>query len=347
MRGEPIAARPVSTSERFWKWCKRRPAQAALIGIAILAVLASAAAAGFWEYRERERVADLRVEVDDLVHRGQEALAVDEIETAQERFREAWRVVQGEDALAAYRTGVAGWLDHSLRAANRQAWKQRTPPREYDERRDNAIAMSLLLDGSDAAAIAGAREAIAAALAFTLADDAAWQCERELLAIVDAAMLERMGNSGAALARMEEAGEGGSRAFLRKKAEYVFRMDRRDDAKRALARAGTFPPDEAAERFLAGIEMLRARDFAAAEWEFEAVLDAAPEHFLARYCAALSAYHQNRIAEAKVGFTACIAQRPRFAGSYHHRAECRMKLGDAAGAHRDRTRAAELRAAGR
>ncbi|HEY2908843.1 MAG TPA: serine/threonine-protein kinase, partial [Gemmataceae bacterium] len=194
LRGEPIAARPVSTSERFWKWCKRRPAQAALIGIAILAVLASAAAAGFWEYRERERVADLRVEVDDLVHRGQEALAVDEIETAQERFREAWRVVQGEDALAAYRTGVAGWLDHSLRAANRQAWKQRTPPREYDERRDNAIAMSLLLDGSDAAAIAGAREAIAAALAFTLADDAAWQCERELLAILDAAMLERMGN---------------------------------------------------------------------------------------------------------------------------------------------------------
>src|SRR6185437_13729638 len=339
LRGEPIVARRVSNGEHLWKWCRRKPAQAALIGVAILAIFASVAAAGFWEYRERERVAELRGEVDDLVHRGQEALAQDDMETAQERFGEAWRIVQGEDALTAYRTGVAGWLDQSLRAANRQAWKQRTPPREYDERRDEAIAASLLLDGSDAAAIAAAREAIAAALAFTLPDDAVWGGERELLAMVDAAMLEREGNNGAALARMEEAGEGTSRAFLRKKADYLSRLNRGDAAKSALARAGMLPPDDVAERFLTGLDKLRTRSFAAAEREFEAVLDASPEHFLARYCEALSARHQTRFAEAKVGFTACIAQRPRFAGSYRYRAECRMKLGDADGAHRDRTRA--------
>ena len=54
-------------------------------------------------------------------------------------------LVQGEPALQDHQTGVAGWLDHSRRAANQQRWKQRVPPREYDELRDEAVVRSLLL----------------------------------------------------------------------------------------------------------------------------------------------------------------------------------------------------------
>ena len=36
MQGEPIAARPAGSAERFWKWCRRRPA---LSGLAALLVL--------------------------------------------------------------------------------------------------------------------------------------------------------------------------------------------------------------------------------------------------------------------------------------------------------------------
>ncbi len=36
---EPILARPISTSERVWKWAKRRPAMVALLGVSVAAVV--------------------------------------------------------------------------------------------------------------------------------------------------------------------------------------------------------------------------------------------------------------------------------------------------------------------
>ncbi|HEV3006950.1 MAG TPA: protein kinase, partial [Pirellulales bacterium] len=37
---EPIHARPVSAGERLWRWCRRRPAQAALVAASVVAVIA-------------------------------------------------------------------------------------------------------------------------------------------------------------------------------------------------------------------------------------------------------------------------------------------------------------------
>ena len=107
-------------------------------------------------------------------------------------------------------------------------------------------------------------------------------------------------------------------------------------------RAERFPPDENAARFLGGMDRLRRRDFAGAAREFEALLEAAPEHFTARLFQALCALHQGRPAEARVGLTACVAQRPRFAWSYQFRGECAQKLGDLDAATRDFERAAAL-----
>lgn len=36
MGGEPIAARPVSRPERMWRWCRRKPALAAAVGLLIV-----------------------------------------------------------------------------------------------------------------------------------------------------------------------------------------------------------------------------------------------------------------------------------------------------------------------
>src|SRR5262249_21127625 len=42
IRGEPIHARPTSTGERFWRWCRRNPRVAGLAGtVATLLVLLS------------------------------------------------------------------------------------------------------------------------------------------------------------------------------------------------------------------------------------------------------------------------------------------------------------------
>jgi hypothetical protein len=39
LAGEPILARPVARAERLWRWCRRKPAQAAVVGLSALGVV--------------------------------------------------------------------------------------------------------------------------------------------------------------------------------------------------------------------------------------------------------------------------------------------------------------------
>jgi tetratricopeptide (TPR) repeat protein/tRNA A-37 threonylcarbamoyl transferase component Bud32 len=341
LNGKPIMARPTPTWDRAWKWCRRRPTHAALIAVAAVLVFGVAVAGGIRNRLEQERITDARNEVEALVKEGQQALLRNEDDAAEERFRQAWVRVQGEPALRDYETGVAGWLDHARRAATSHRWTQRVPPREYDERRDEALLLSLLLDpGPDA--VKAAREAVSAALELTLPDDPAWRAEREQLVLLDADLVRSEGGAEAALIRLVGAKEFSSHLFYTRRAAYLDELGRADEAEVARARAARFPPNEPAARFLAGVDQLRRRDFTQAARAFEAVLDAEPGHFTARLFLALAALHQGRPAEAKVGLTACIAQRPRFAWSYLYRGQCCEKMGDPAAAKRDFARATEL-----
>src|SRR5207302_242115 len=127
--GEPVRARPTPAWERAWKWCRRRPTQAALAAVGVLLVVTALVVALLRQHLEKQRLADVRDEVARLVQEGQDALVRDDVDTAQERFRVAWMRVQAEPALGDEQTHVAGWLDHSRRAVNRHRWKQRIPPR--------------------------------------------------------------------------------------------------------------------------------------------------------------------------------------------------------------------------
>jgi WD40 repeat protein len=44
-RGEPVQARPAGSAERLWKWCRRRPAVAALLAAVVLSLVAGTAVA--------------------------------------------------------------------------------------------------------------------------------------------------------------------------------------------------------------------------------------------------------------------------------------------------------------
>ncbi|MCE9560780.1 MAG: protein kinase [Planctomycetes bacterium] len=341
--GKPITARPTPTWERGWKWCRRRPTHAALIAVSLLLMISGVAGAAIWERREQQRVATTRSEVEALMTEGQQALIRQDDDIAEAKFRDAWIKVQGEPALRDYQTGVAGWLDHSRRAANRQRWKQRVPPREYDELRDEAMFQSVLLDPRRPESVRAAREAVAAALQLTLPDDPAWRQERERLILLDADLLHFEAGAAPALARLEVTADFSSRLYHTRKASFLDQLGRKAEAARERERAERFPPDENTTRFLEGMDRIRKRDFAGAAVAFETILDVEPEHFTARLFQALCSLNQNRPSEARVGLTACIAQRPRFAWCYLFRGQCAEKLANPAAAKRDFERAAELR----
>jgi tetratricopeptide (TPR) repeat protein len=71
--GKPIAARPVGVGERAWKWVKRRPAPAALIGVGVVAAIVLPVVGITWYVqvrRERDRALHssqvARQAIDDL-----------------------------------------------------------------------------------------------------------------------------------------------------------------------------------------------------------------------------------------------------------------------------------------
>jgi tRNA A-37 threonylcarbamoyl transferase component Bud32/tetratricopeptide (TPR) repeat protein len=345
LKGEPIMARPTPVWEQTWKWCRRHPTHAALGAVGVLLLVSGITAAGVWNHLEERRIASERDRVEVLVAEGQEALARDDEARAEARFREAWEIVQGEPALRDYQTGVSGWLDHARRSANKHRWNQRVPPPEYPERRDEAFYRSLLLEPEKIDSLKSARESIAVALDLTLPNDPAWKPERERLAVLEADVLLAGPGPDAALARLEREGPGSSRLFHARRAVCLERLDRRAEADAARREAERFPPEEQAARLFAGMERVRRRDFVSAARDFEGVLDAEPEHFAARLFLAVCAMQQNRPGEAKVGLTACIAQRPYCACSYQLRGRCEEQLGNATAARRDFDRAAELRLA--
>ncbi len=341
--GEPIAARRTPKWERAWKWCRRRPTRAALIAVAVALLLSGIGASIVLDRLDQDRVARTRSEVESLVLEGQAALERDDDIAAEAKFREALFRIRREPALRDFDLGVTGLLDHSRRVANHQLWLQRSPPREYDEKRDVALFLSLLQASPGMGdPMRTALDAVAAAQELTLPTDPAWRQERERLRLLEADLLRTGSGAAKALACLDGTEEFSSRLFHTRRADYLDELGRRPEAADERRRAEQFPPDESATRLFHGIERFRHRDFAGASRALETVLDLEPAHFSARLFQALCALNLNRPSEAKVGLTACIAQRPRFAWNYFYRGQCAEKLGDAAGAKRDFARASEL-----
>jgi serine/threonine-protein kinase len=56
--GQPIKARPVGWAERSWRWCRRKPASAALIATALVSVGLALAGARWLEQQQAERRAE-------------------------------------------------------------------------------------------------------------------------------------------------------------------------------------------------------------------------------------------------------------------------------------------------
>jgi WD40 repeat protein len=88
LAGEPVAARPVGRVGRIWRWCRRNPAVAALLGLVAATLLLGAAAATFFAVRAEHKAAEAAREAGEKERQRLEAEA--------ERLRAEGLVVEKE-----------------------------------------------------------------------------------------------------------------------------------------------------------------------------------------------------------------------------------------------------------
>jgi WD40 repeat protein/serine/threonine protein kinase len=130
--GEPIAARPVSRTERVWRWCRRRPAVAGLLA-ALVAALAGGVAAATYKGVEAE------------LRRRELARALDDREAALREARERALAEQRERGKADAATRDAEGRRKEAVAANAEL-------RQESYFRTVALAQRCWLEGNSARA---------------------------------------------------------------------------------------------------------------------------------------------------------------------------------------------------
>jgi WD40 repeat protein/tetratricopeptide (TPR) repeat protein len=141
-RGEPIIARPVGATGRVWKWARRRPSLAILLGLTAAALVGGTGVSAYFAVEAKQRARDAEragEEKQRALEAAQEARRQSDLRAAESRFRvaldqceagavdrgmftmlEAWRTAP-KDA-AAFRRGVR---------TNLAAWSRQLPILEH------------------------------------------------------------------------------------------------------------------------------------------------------------------------------------------------------------------------
>jgi WD40 repeat protein/tRNA A-37 threonylcarbamoyl transferase component Bud32 len=110
LKGEPIMARPVSRLERGWRWAKRRPAAAALLGVSGVAVLALSGVGTGLYYNARLQEALEQTERQKDKAEGAQREETAQRQVAQAALREAHFHQYFHFIARAY----AGWRDGNM-----------------------------------------------------------------------------------------------------------------------------------------------------------------------------------------------------------------------------------------
>jgi len=358
LAGEPICAKPASARERAWKWARRRPALAALLGSVFVGIM-SLVGLILWhhtdlqvrlgqalederlareaeeEAADRERLTQLGVKVNELLHAAEAALAAQDWQGANLQLSRARDQVADESGLVQWQPRIERLADH---VAEQRRARERL--KLFVERHNEALFQATLFTGDDAAAARQTTQnATVAALAlFGLADDSSRPPEvdspfysaRERSEVVagcyellfiwadvsletvsDQSDEERRVRARQALRILDRAAQLDvkTQAYHRRRAHYLALGGDQEAAASERRRADSLAPRNALDHFLLGQEEYRAGDTKKAIASFENVLQIDPEHFWASYYVALGWLKAKQPNQAIASLTACLSRR--------------------------------------
>jgi serine/threonine protein kinase/tetratricopeptide (TPR) repeat protein len=355
----PIKARPVSTPERAWRWCRRNPRVAALSGAlavigCVLAVTVYAASAR--EARERQTI-------DEAGQLAQERLRLAADAMAAGDYRHAAVLMAVSDPIVARAPALA-----SLRESKRRLTSQVAHFREFQERLDDLRFKALLAGSLDSEVLEReCREAVQFYDDFRAGKGSAadglprLEPAQELLfkedsfdlllaaAAIEAQIAGKLSNTNAEkaaarsgisyLARAEGLLPISTRALYAVRANLWTHAGEAKAAQEDEERAKQIVANSAVDHFWHGFsELQRAvqaqkrgqaepaqNHFRQSIAEFSDTLRSRPEHFWAHLLWAECHYDLAHWADAVVGYTACIRIRPERPWPYRNRAESLLK----------------------
>jgi tetratricopeptide (TPR) repeat protein len=348
LAGEAIKARPVSLWERGVKWARRRPAVAALAAVCVLTVLSLVTGVVLYQkgqllkkehqLQESQRLYTARLAAEGLYREGEQALAAQQWERAQQVLSNAQARIGDESALADLKEQVEnalGKAKHEVEKAlaeakdkqDRLIAKQRADNnvREFSRLRDRALlheTLMTVMSQEDApanweASTAAAQEALA------------------LVGIKDSSALPNLND----LYDEEQRSEirRGSYALLLTLAELHFRpVQGQVGAGREPARTALRYLDHAAKlgfttrthharraRYLE-----RQGDKAGAQRELEMAKQKAPDSALDFALLGMDAYRHGDLREAKKNLSEAQRRATDTYSAQFYLALCHLQLGD-------------------
>jgi eukaryotic-like serine/threonine-protein kinase len=384
LAGDPILARPTSVFERMRKWARRRPALATLAGCSTLAAavflglvlshqvyLQARLGQALGDEREaraeqelgseRDRLAQIRDRLKDLLHTGEAALLAKDWHNARLQLTRAHDQAADEPELA----DLQAHIEQVLQQLDQQRFDHERLLK-FLQRRNDAFLHATLFTGADrASGLGDARTAALEALALfgaapgpagglTIESPYYSSKERaeirascyELLLLLADVVAQALPDDRTpdqprrvleALRVLESAARLGvtTQAYHRRRALYLEQAARGEEAGRERSLADAMRPSGALEHFLLGQERYRRADYEKAILAFEGVLQVKPDHFWASYYLALCWLRTQRPELASTCLTSCLAQRSDLPWLYLLRASAWGELGQFARAEAD------------
>jgi serine/threonine protein kinase/predicted Zn-dependent protease len=381
--GEPIQARPTPRWERAWKWARRRPAAAALLGVSCAAALSLFLLTLWHNAHLQTSLANALAQVRDanlvrvqaqweaVFQAGQEAAEKDDLQTAKIRLSEALAHIRAEPGLADLRRRTEDLLVQVNHRQDARANYQR-----FLDRRDDALYHGTLFTGVDLSAnLEATRTAACEALAlFGMTSAAAsplslpetYLSEREkatittgcyelLLILAEATAYplpgdgpdDRRRRAREALPHLDQAAALGltTKAYHLRRSQYLSELGDHAGAASESRRAQAVQPALAADYFLLGDQAYKAGNLDEALEKFHQAMRVEPGHFWAQYFVAVCYLKMDRPQEAVPGLTACLFHRPNFLWPHLLRGYAYGQLGNFVAADADFDAAIRLNAA--